>query len=124
MIGDGTVATIMAYDMLIVYLRKEIDDLQINLEPQKNIPMEKPSKLFWTGNKTDLIELLYALHSSKCINSGTTDIKELASHFEHFYNVLDAFSANFHEKSIFAEIILHFQRGILYSNIAFQINFT
>jgi hypothetical protein len=49
--------------------------------------MEKPSKLFWTGNKTDLIELLYALQSSKCINSGTTDIKELASHFEHFYNV-------------------------------------
>jgi len=84
---DGTVATIMAYDMLIVYLRKEVDDLQNNLEPQKNMTMEKPSKLFWTGNKTDLIELLYALQSSKCINSGTTDIKEMASHFEHFYNV-------------------------------------
>src|SRR5690606_41701196 len=41
----------------------------------------------WTGSKTELIELLYALHSSKCINSGTTDIKELAAHFEHFYNV-------------------------------------
>lgn len=84
---DGTVATIMAYDMLIVYLRKEVEDLQNNLEPQKNVPMEKPSKLFWTGSKTDLIELLYALHSSKCINSGTADIKELAFHFEHFYNV-------------------------------------
>ncbi|RPG30152.1 RteC domain-containing protein [Flagellimonas sp.] len=84
---DGTVATIMAYDMLIVYLRKEVDDLQNNLEPQKNITMEKPSKLFWTGSKTDLIELLYALHASNAINSGTVDIKELASHFEHFYNV-------------------------------------
>ena len=77
----------MAYDMLIVYLRKEVDDLQNNLEPQKNITMEKPSKLFWTGSKTDLIELLYALHASNAINSGTVDIKELASHFEHFYNV-------------------------------------
>src|SRR5690606_15178543 len=84
---DGTVATIMAYDMLIVYLRKEVDDLNNTLEPTKNMTMEKPSKLFWTGTKTDLIELLYALHSSKCINSGTADIKELAAHFEHFYNV-------------------------------------
>ena len=84
---DGTVATIMAYDMLIVYLRKEVDDLNNNMEPTKNTPMEKPSKLFWTGSKTELIELLYALHSSKCINSGTVDIKELAAHFEHFYNV-------------------------------------
>lgn len=84
---DGTVATIMAYDMLIVYLRKEVDDLNNNMEPTKNTPMEKPSKLFWTGSKTDMIELLYALHTSKCINGGTVDIKELASHFEYFYNV-------------------------------------
>lgn len=84
---DGTVATIMAYDMLIVYLRKEVDDLNNNMEPTKNTSMEKPSKLFWTGGKTELIELLYALHTSKCINGGTVDIKELASHFEYFYNV-------------------------------------
>ncbi|NYJ27830.1 RteC domain-containing protein [Allomuricauda sp. ARW1Y1] len=84
---DGTVATIMAYDMLIVYLRKEVDDLNNNMEPTKNTIMEKPSKLFWTGSKTDLIELLYALHTSKCINGGTVDIKEMASHFEYFYNI-------------------------------------
>ncbi|MEC8831567.1 MAG: RteC domain-containing protein [Bacteroidota bacterium] len=84
---DGTVANIMAYDMLIVYLRKEVDDLNNNMEPTKNTPMEKPSKLFWTGSKTDLIELLYALHTSKSINGGTVDIKEMASHFEYFYNV-------------------------------------
>jgi hypothetical protein len=84
---DGTVATIMAYDMLIVYLQREIDTLTINMDDLKDKPMERPSKLFWTGSKTDLIELLYALHSIKCINSGTADIKELAAHFEHFYNV-------------------------------------
>jgi hypothetical protein len=77
----------MAYDMLIVYLRKEVDDLNNNMEPTKSTPMEKPSKLFWTGSKTDLIELLYALHTSKSINGGTVDIKEMASHFEYFYNV-------------------------------------
>ena len=84
---DGTVATIMAYDMLIVYLKREVDTLEKIIEIPENIPMQKPSKLFWTGSKTELIELLYALHASSSINSGTADIKELASHFEHFYNV-------------------------------------
>lgn len=84
---DGTVATIMAYDMLIVYLQGEIDTLTTNMDDLKDAPMERPSKLFWTGSKTDLIELLYALHSSNSINGGTVDIKELAEHFEHFYNV-------------------------------------
>ncbi|WP_262914709.1 RteC domain-containing protein [Gelidibacter sp. F63206] len=45
------------------------------------------SKLFWTGNKTELIELIYALHSSGAINSGTADIKELASVFEQMFNI-------------------------------------
>ncbi|KKN82529.1 RteC domain-containing protein [Maribacter litoralis] len=84
---DGTVANIMAYDMLIVYLKREVDTLDKIIEIPENIPMQKPSKLFWTGSKTELIELLYALHASSAINSGTVDIKELASHFEHFYNV-------------------------------------
>ena len=84
---DGTVATIMAYDMLIVYLQQEIDTLKENMEQSNDKPMERPSKLFWTGSKTDLIELLYALHSSNAINSGTLEIKELASHFEYMYNI-------------------------------------
>tara|TARA_R110002126_G_scaffold22865_8_gene81117 strand:+ start:14026 stop:14865 length:840 start_codon:yes stop_codon:yes gene_type:complete len=84
---DGTVAIIMAYDMLIVYLQGEIDILTINMDELNTKPMERPSKLFWTGSKTDLIELIYALHASNTINSGTVDIKELASHFEHFYNI-------------------------------------
>lgn len=49
--------------------------------------MNHTSKLFWTGNKTELIELIYALHSSGAINSGTADIKEMASLFEQVFNV-------------------------------------
>lgn len=84
---DSTVAMIMAYDMLIVYLKQEIEKLEsinnINHNPMKN----SSSKLFWTGNKTELIELIYALHSSGTINSGTADIKELASMFEQVFNI-------------------------------------
>ena len=48
---------------------------------------KKQSKLFWTGNKTDLIELIYALHSSGAVNSGTADIKEMASACEQMFNI-------------------------------------
>lgn len=85
---DTTVATIMAYDMLIVYLQQEIEKLQAKAEHKKINPMKQStSKLFWTGSKTELIELTYALHSSGAINSGTADIKELASTFENIFNI-------------------------------------
>ena len=85
---DTTVATILAYDMLIVHLKTEIDKLENNNTMEANYNVFKnQSKLFWTGNKTDLIELIYALHSSGSINSGTADIKELASVFEQVFNI-------------------------------------
>ena len=85
---DCTVATIMAYDMLIVYLKKEIDNLE-NKNGMETVinPFQNQSRLFWTANKTDLIELIYAIQSSGAINSGTADIKELASACEHIFNI-------------------------------------
>lgn len=85
---DTTVATIMAYDMLIIYLKREIDKLENNNSMETNYNAFKhQSKLFWTGNKTDLIELIYALHSSGAVNSGTADIKEMASACEQMFNI-------------------------------------
>ncbi|MCB0461137.1 MAG: RteC domain-containing protein [Flavobacteriaceae bacterium] len=85
---DSTVATILAYDMLIIHLKKEADKLinSNNMETVIN-PFQKQSRLFWTANKTDLVELIYALHSSKSINSGTVDIKEMAMACEHLFNI-------------------------------------
>ena len=40
---------------------------------------QKQSKLFWTGNKIDLVKLIYALYNSGAIKSGMINIKELAS---------------------------------------------
>jgi hypothetical protein len=85
---DTTVATIMAYDMLIIYLKREIDKLENNNSMETNFnAFKKQPKLFWTGNKTDLIELIYALHSSGAVNSGTADIKEMASACEQMFNI-------------------------------------
>lgn len=84
---DCTVATIMAFDMLIVYLQQEIEKLENHTYNPKLNPMTQSTKLFWTGSKTELIELIYALHSSRTINSGTADIKEMASLFEQIFNI-------------------------------------
>lgn len=85
---DSTVATILAFDMLIIHLKKEIDKLNNNGMETINSPNPiLSSKLFWTGSKTDLIELIYALHSSGAINSGTADIKQMASACEHIFNI-------------------------------------
>jgi len=84
---DTTVSTIIAYDMLIVYLQQEIEKLQSNTDTKINPMKQSSSQLFWTGSKTELIELIYALHSSGTINSGTADIKELATMFEQVFNI-------------------------------------
>ena len=85
---DCTVATILAYDMLIVYLKTEIDKLENTNGMESSIlSPANPSKLFWTSHKVDLIELIYALHSSGAINSGMADIKEIALLCEEVFNI-------------------------------------
>lgn len=85
---DNTVATILAYDMLIVHLKTQIDKLEnSNGMETTNNTLLKPSNLFWTAHKTDLIELIYALHSCGAINSGTADIKEMAAACEKLFNI-------------------------------------
>ena len=86
---DSTVATILAFDMLIVHLKTEIGKLELNnnMEISNSSNSILSSKLFWTGSKTDLIELIYALDSSGAINSGTADIKEVAAIYEQIFNI-------------------------------------
>lgn len=84
---DSTVATILAYDMLIIYLKKETDKFDNNVMETNINAFQQRSKLFWTGNKTDLIELIYALQSSGAINSGSSDIKDIAIMCEQMFNI-------------------------------------
>ena len=84
---DTTVATIMAYTKLIEYLRLEINKLEDNNMQAIISPFQKESNLKWTGNKTDLTELIYALHSSGVINSGASEIKDIAIVFEQIFNI-------------------------------------
>lgn len=47
----------------------------------------QPAVLSWTNSKSDLIELIYSLHSFGAINNGNADIKEIVNEFERFFNI-------------------------------------
>jgi hypothetical protein len=47
---------------------------------------EQPA-LIWTLSKTDLIELIYALHSSGAFNKGTATIAQITRFFEHVLQI-------------------------------------
>jgi hypothetical protein len=83
-----TVAIIMAYEKLIVKLKQDINKLKTGISMDGVYKaFQKESNLNWTGSKTDLVELIYALHSVGAINNGTVDIKETAKAFEQFFNI-------------------------------------
>ena len=42
------------------------------------------SRLRWTGQNTDFIELIYGLHTKKCINDGEVSLKDMLTTFMQF----------------------------------------
>jgi len=84
---DLKVATILANDMLSNYLNAELrkDDLPNNHQfDNRNLHKVKAK---WTGSKVALIELIYAFHTSKCINNGKSDLKKLTSYVENLFDI-------------------------------------
>lgn len=79
-------AQMEAFEMLRHYLKKKIKGYGAGSKkkPQAVLPA---SVLRWTISKTDLIELIYALHASGTFNNGKADIKEIAEYFQKVFNV-------------------------------------
>ena len=84
---DSTVATIIANDLLIVHLKREIDKLENTGNYSSVGGLQKKSKLTWTAHKIYLIELIYALHSTDVVNNGTLDIKDIAYFVERVFKI-------------------------------------
>ncbi len=84
---DCIISTILAYDLLIVHLKKEIDKLESNGKYLNLRELQKQSKITWTAHKIDLIELIYALQSTDVINNGTVDIKDIAHVVERIFKI-------------------------------------
>lgn len=84
---DGSIATIIAYDLLIIYLQKQIIELKYKPKIKNSETKKKIPQVSWSRNKVDLIELIYALHSTNSINGGTATINEIALLFERVFQI-------------------------------------
>lgn len=82
-VGDPLVARIMANDRLEQYLLRSI----YQLEGYYFEKFSEKSPLRWTGSKSALVELLYALHLSHSFNGGNTDLSEAVKVFEKTFNM-------------------------------------
>lgn len=81
---DHTFSVLRANDLLVEYLNLEI----ARIDNQEQTPhFHQLSHLSWTGNKIDMVELIYALFFSRVINNGKTTIKELAGLFCRVFNL-------------------------------------
>lgn len=85
---DHIVSQILANDLLDQYLGKKI-----NSEDDQNSMIDSKD-LEWTAPKVALIELLYALHMTKCFNGGQADLSEV---FRWAENSLDISLGNYHK---------------------------
>lgn len=84
---DFKVAKILANDLLCIYLNSEIAALDRKELNNNKSTVYPKGKYAWTESKVSLIELIYAIQVSGCINHGMVDIKELALFFETLFNV-------------------------------------
>jgi len=84
---DYKVARIIANDMLSVYLKSEIAAIDHNEHLTSRQTQFSKNKYAWTESKIALVELVYALQASGCINRGMVDIKEVALFFESIFKI-------------------------------------
>lgn len=78
---DHILSRIRCADMLRSYIVTGIRRIE-NPDPES-----VTSSLTWTGAKTDLVELIYALQASEVFNKGNAGVKQIASQFESMFNV-------------------------------------
>jgi hypothetical protein len=78
-------AKIKAMYRFIHYIRQELKKLKV--EDYEMFDEKKYKVLSWTGPKTALTELIYALFSNGAINHGAADISMITSSFEDFFNI-------------------------------------
>ncbi len=78
---DHKASYLLAYDKLTMYLNNKIKNIN---RPDEDIFVENKATplLQWTGTKIALVELIYALQASGCINNGNASIKEVKEMFE------------------------------------------
>ena len=82
---DYKLSKIIANEKYLDYLNLELQKTIEHDEQPQEIGLELP--LTWTFNKTDLVELIYALVALGVFNNGNTEIKSVVSFFQTVFHV-------------------------------------
>ncbi|MGV9004440.1 RteC domain-containing protein [Flavobacterium sp.] len=77
---DYKVAQILANKQLEIFINQKLAILKEGQNTQS-------SNTRWTGSKVALVELMYAINTTKVINNGNTSLNELAKSFEAFFDI-------------------------------------
>lgn len=77
---DHKVAQLFANEEIRKFLKEKLQTIKYKENKKEN-------KLNWTGSKVALVELMYAINSTKVINHGNTSLNELAKSFEAFFDI-------------------------------------
>ena len=81
---DHTFSVIMANEMLIEYISKELE--KIDHLKEKGGGFLK-SSLYWTDSKMDAYEFIYGIYYAGSVNHGKATISDLAEAFEKIFNI-------------------------------------
>jgi len=84
---DHLVGRIIAMEMLYAFLSFRRNCLQYGREGTEIELLKVKGTYQWTGSVVELVELIYALDSIKCINNGEAPITELATFFGMLFGV-------------------------------------
>jgi hypothetical protein len=83
---DYKIAKILSNEMLRIYLNKKLQEIDKFPQNENANPQFPRIKHTWTGTKTELVELIYSIHTKGSINHGKIDIKELVDYFCNVFN--------------------------------------
>ncbi|MBS2099405.1 RteC domain-containing protein, partial [Carboxylicivirga linearis] len=88
---DYLFANFIAHEKIIVYLENELVKLKVNKKIRYKSQLEilKASSYNWSETKIAMVELIYALVYSGCINNGNVDVKELSKTLCELFHVED-----------------------------------
>lgn len=73
-------------DIAIGYINTELDLLR-RYDRKQEEPMQSEPAHRWTGSLVELVEIIYALDETGCINDGQNDIKDLAAFFGSLFGM-------------------------------------
>lgn len=83
------VTKIIAQDLQIDFFKNQLQELK-KYKPNNNVPKHKPAvlkDLQWTGTKTDLVELIFALKESGVLRNGRAELKKIKNVIELLFEI-------------------------------------